>query len=101
MPVTRRQVLERIKPMKTSTCPFANLPELNAGRWGQGLTADKMKECVWVQPETVALIDFLEWTGGEHLRHAKLVGLRDNKDPLNVVRETGGCHGPGLTGLTT
>jgi DNA ligase D-like protein (predicted ligase) len=90
VPATRRQVFEKIKHLKTPKCPFANLPEATAGRWGQGLTAEKMKECVWVRPEVVARIDFLEWTGADHLRHTKFVALRDDKDPSNVVRETGG-----------
>jgi bifunctional non-homologous end joining protein LigD len=30
---------------------------------------DLSKECVWVRPELVARIDFLEWTGADHLRH--------------------------------
>jgi bifunctional non-homologous end joining protein LigD len=68
--------------------PFTNLPELTAGRWGQGLTAEKMKECVWLRPEVVARIEFLEWAGADHLRHTKFAGLRDDKDPLKVVRET-------------
>ena len=29
-----------------------------------------------------------ECTGADHLRHTKFVGLRDNKDPRKVVRET-------------
>jgi ATP-dependent DNA ligase len=29
----------------------------------------------------------LEWTGANHLRHTKFVGLRDDKDPRKVVRE--------------
>jgi DNA ligase D-like protein (predicted ligase) len=88
VPATRREVFDRIKHLKTPKCPFANLPELAAGRWGQGLTAEKMKECVWLRPEAVALIQFLEWTGAEHLRHTKFVALRDDKDPSRVVRET-------------
>ena len=51
VPATRREVFERIKHLKTPKCPFANLPEPAAGRWGQGLTAEKMKECVWLRPE--------------------------------------------------
>ena len=54
VPATRREVFDRIKNLKASKCPFANLPEPSAGRWGQGLTAEKMKECVWVRPEVVA-----------------------------------------------
>jgi hypothetical protein len=30
----------------------------------------------------------LEWTGVDHLRHTRFVALRDDKDPLKVVRET-------------
>jgi ATP-dependent DNA ligase len=88
VPATRREVFERIKHLETAKCPFANLPELATGRWGQGLTAEKMKECVWVRPEAVAQIQFLEWTGADHLRHTKFVGLRDDKDPFKVARET-------------
>jgi ATP-dependent DNA ligase len=80
VPATRREVFERIKHVKTPKCPFVNLPEPAAGRWGQGLTADKMKECVWVRPETVARVDFLEWTGADHLRHTKFVAFRDDKE---------------------
>jgi DNA ligase D-like protein (predicted ligase) len=88
VPATRRQVYEQIKHLKTDRCPFANLPEKTAGRWGQGLTAEKMKECVWLKPEAVARIEFLEWTDADHLRHTKFVALRDDKDPRKVVRET-------------
>ena len=88
VPASRRQVFERIKLLETPRCPFSNLPEPAAGRWGQGLTVEKMKECVWVRPEVVAQIQFLEWTGADHLRHTKFVGLRDDKDPSKVFRET-------------
>jgi ATP-dependent DNA ligase len=52
------------------------------------LTAEKMKECVWVKLRILAEVDFLEWTGADHLRHTKFVGLRDDKDAHKVVRET-------------
>jgi DNA ligase D-like protein (predicted ligase) len=88
IPATRREVFDKIKHLKTLKCPFANLPELAAGRWGQGLTAEKMNECVWLRPEALAQIQFLEWTGADHLRHTKFVALREDKDPLRVIRET-------------
>jgi ATP-dependent DNA ligase len=49
-----------------------------------------MKKCVWVRTDVVAQIELLEWTEGDHLRHAKFVGLRDDKDPASVVKEHGG-----------
>jgi ATP dependent DNA ligase C terminal region len=87
IPATRRDVFDKIKHLKAPKCPFANLPELAAGRWSQGLTAERMKECVWLRPEVVAQVQFLEWTGADHLRHTKFVALRDDKDPSRVVRE--------------
>jgi ATP-dependent DNA ligase len=55
---------------------------------GQGLTAEKMKEFVWIKPEAAARVDFLEWTGADHLRHTKFFAMRDDKDPSKVVRGT-------------
>jgi DNA ligase D-like protein (predicted ligase) len=87
VPRSRREVFEKIVRLKIPKCPFANLPETEPGRWGQGLTAEKMKDCIWVRPETVVRIDFLGWMGANHLRHAKFVALRDDKDPRKVVKE--------------
>jgi len=88
VPATRRQVFAKIKALKVSKCPFANLPEQSEGRWGQGLTAEKMKSCVWLKPKIVVRIDFAEWTGADKLRHTKFIGLREDKDARKVVRET-------------
>ena len=87
VPATRRKVFDQIKGLKTTKCPFVNIPELSDGRWGVGLTAAKMKDSVWLKPEAVAQIDFLEWTGADHLRHTKFVALREDKDPRKVIRE--------------
>jgi DNA ligase D-like protein (predicted ligase) len=88
VPTTRREVFAQIKGLKTEKCPFVNLPEKEPGRWGQGLTAEKMKGCVWLKPKAVVRIDFAEWTGSDKLRHTKYVAMRDDKDPRKVVRET-------------
>jgi bifunctional non-homologous end joining protein LigD len=66
---------------------FVNLPEKHRSRWGEGLTAEDMKKCVWLRPELVARVEFLEWTESDHLRHSKFVGLREDKDPKSVVEE--------------
>jgi hypothetical protein len=47
VPATRREVFDKIKHLKRAKCPFVNLPETTDGRWGQGLTAEKMKECIF------------------------------------------------------
>ena len=44
-PASRAELFKKLKPLEISGCPFANLPEKKAGRWGAGLTAAKMAEC--------------------------------------------------------
>lgn len=86
-PATRAQLFKRFKGLETGVCPFANLPEKKAGRWGAGLTAKKMADCRWLQPVLVGQFEFVEWTGEGHLRHTRFIALRDDKDPRTVVRE--------------
>jgi DNA ligase D-like protein (predicted ligase) len=85
-PQSRRTVYDQLKHLETSKCPFSNLPEARSGRWGEGMTAEKMKECRWLKPEAVAEIAFTDWTDDEHLRHASFVALREDVDPHTVVR---------------
>jgi DNA ligase D-like protein (predicted ligase) len=87
-PASRRELFNKIKPLETNKCPFANLPEKKAGRWGAGLTAAKMAECRWLKPKLVAQFEFVEWTSDSHLRHSKFIALRDDKNPLDVRKET-------------
>jgi len=65
VPAARRQVFEKLRHLTVPNCPFVNLPETHKGRWGDGLTAEDMEKCVWVRPELVAQIEFLEWTESE------------------------------------
>ena len=87
-PATRAQLFTRFRALETPVCPFANLPEKKAGRWGAGLTVKKMADCRWLRPQLVAQFAFLEWTGDGHLRHTRFVALRDDKEPHTVTRET-------------
>jgi hypothetical protein len=61
--------------VETPKCPFANLPETQAGRWGDVLTAAKMKDCRWLKPVLLGKFEFVEWTPDKHLRHSRFVGL--------------------------
>ena len=86
-PASRAQLFKKIKPVQIVNCPFANLPEKKAGRWGAGLTAAKMSECRWLKPELVGQFEFVEWTSDNHLRHSRFIALRDDKKPKSVTRE--------------
>lgn len=42
----------------------------------------------WVTPDLVAQVGFSEWTHLDRLRHPRFLGLREDKDAEEVVRET-------------
>jgi bifunctional non-homologous end joining protein LigD len=87
VPHVRREVLDKLKPLRVPECPFANLPDAGAGRWGGGITADQMREMQWTKPQLVAQIRFTEWTAENRLRHAAFLGLRIDKAAREVRRE--------------
>jgi bifunctional non-homologous end joining protein LigD len=90
VPASRRQVFSKLIHLVTPSCPFVNLPETRRSRFGEELNAEKMKKAIWLRPESVAQIEFLEWTEGDRLRHSKFVGLREDKNPRSVVKEQAG-----------
>jgi DNA ligase D-like protein (predicted ligase) len=88
VPSIRASLMKRFRELKTGDCPFVNLPESKSGRWGQGLTKEKMKECRWVKPELVAQFEYLEWTPDNHLRHSRFVSMREDSKPRTIRRES-------------
>ncbi|MGD9720896.1 MAG: DNA ligase D [Pirellulales bacterium] len=73
---TLRQMLAELTKRKAETTPFSNPPRGAAVR---GVT--------WVQPELVAEVEFSQWTDDGVLRHPSFQGLREDKDPRQIVRE--------------
>lgn len=69
---TIADLLKRMKPLRRATSPFAD---------------PAPKGSNWVEPRLVAEIEFTEWTRAGTLRHPSFKGLRDDKDPEDVVRE--------------
>jgi bifunctional non-homologous end joining protein LigD len=69
------RVMRLMAPLETAHCPFAVRPRTN-------------ERPHWVQPKLVAQIKFTEWTADGNLRHPVYLGLRDDKRPEDVRRET-------------
>lgn len=78
---------EVFQPLRVGKCPFVNLPAKREGRWGQGITAAKMRQCTWLEPKLVCQVRFSEWTEDGGLRHPVFLGLREDKAAKEVVRE--------------
>lgn len=77
----------RLQALARADCPFANLPEQRGGRYSPRITASEMKKCHWVAPELVCQLAFSEWTRDDKLRQPAFLGLREDKDAREVVRE--------------
>jgi bifunctional non-homologous end joining protein LigD len=53
----------------------------------QKLTSVEKKDAVFLKPELVAEVEFRGWTADAHIRHAAFRGLREDKNPIDIVRE--------------
>ncbi|MGI8604515.1 MAG: non-homologous end-joining DNA ligase [Verrucomicrobiales bacterium] len=82
-----KALYDRLKPLARDSTPFANLPEKQGGRWSKNLTPAEMKKCRWVEPQLVCQLKFAEWTRDGKLRQPVFLGLREDKDATEVVRE--------------
>jgi bifunctional non-homologous end joining protein LigD len=71
---TLRDLAGRLGPLRREGSPFAD--EI------------RERDITWVEPELVAQVGFSEWTRDGRLRHPRFLGLRDDKDAREVVRET-------------
>jgi bifunctional non-homologous end joining protein LigD len=65
---SREQLHRRFGELDTDACPFVNLPEKSAGCWGQGLTAEKMKDCRWLEAGTCGAVRIRRMDAGGDFR---------------------------------
>src|SRR2546423_1286506 len=79
---------KKFKSEKRDDCPFADLPSKQDGQWVQGITPSMMRKITWVNPVFVCQVKFAERTRDGKLRQPVFLGLREDKKPSQVVRET-------------
>ncbi|WP_342347896.1 DNA ligase D [uncultured Nitrospira sp.] len=70
-----REIYQKLIPLKIDKSPFPD-------RVARGA-----REYVFVKPELLCEISFMEWTPDGHIRHASFKGLREDKNPKAVVEE--------------
>jgi bifunctional non-homologous end joining protein LigD len=69
-------LVKRAKALVRKASPFYNPP-----------SPDKERDYVWLEPQLVAEISFLEWTPGGEVRHPIFHGMRDDKPAAAVTEE--------------
>jgi bifunctional non-homologous end joining protein LigD len=67
---------KRTEALALAQSPFYNSPKPDRGR-----------EFIWLKPEIVAEVAFLEWTPGGELRHATFHAFREDKPAATVTEE--------------
>jgi bifunctional non-homologous end joining protein LigD len=69
-----RDMHMRLAPLERDSPPFSTKPRTN-------------ERAHWVEPKVIAEVKFSEWTNDGKLRQPIFVGVRDDKDPREIVRE--------------
>ena len=70
-----RELRARLDQLRLDAAPFTRAEGLPRAR------------AHWAKPELVVQVAFMEWTSHGKLRHPRLLGIREDKSPHEVVRE--------------
>jgi bifunctional non-homologous end joining protein LigD len=73
-----RDLGRRLQPLAQKDCPFVRKPT----------AAELRRPAHWLRPDLVVEVEFLEWTSDGHIRHPSFRGLREDRDPRDIRRET-------------
>lgn len=71
----RKQLFARLSKLKTKSSPFSTTPDPNG-------------QVHWVRPELVCEMSFSEWTDEGYMRQPVFEGMREDKKPTLIHRET-------------
>ena len=73
----RSDLKRQLDRLSRQTSPLAVVPKDPA-----------LRETHWTEPKMIAEVAFMEWTSDGSIRHPSFQGLREDKNPKEVVRET-------------
>jgi len=80
-----KEIYQKLKSLECDQPQVQDVQE-PSGRWRP--KGWKASDTRWVCPRLVAQIQFTEWTADGILRHPSFQGLREDKNPAKVVRES-------------
>jgi bifunctional non-homologous end joining protein LigD len=79
------EILEKLKPLETSVCPFREVPDYN--KPSRFRPHPPRAEVTWVKPELVVEITYRTLSPDGSFRHPSFKGIREDKNAREVVRE--------------
>jgi bifunctional non-homologous end joining protein LigD len=81
----QKDLLKQFKPLETKVCPFEVEPDVDEpSRFRPRRLGAKP---TWLKPELVCEVEFAEISKDGKLRQASFKGMREDKDPADVVLE--------------
>lgn len=72
-----KEIMKEMKPLERKTPPIDDAPK-----------ARYKEEVTWLTPKLIVEVNFAEWTDEGLLRQASFLGLREDKESKEVVRES-------------
>ena len=83
--IMQQEIIDKLRPYETPQCPFSTIPEYNKP---SRFRPNPPKATVtWVKPKLVAEISYREETKGGAFRQPSFKGLREDKNPNEVIKE--------------
>jgi bifunctional non-homologous end joining protein LigD len=81
----QNELMKRFEPLIVPDCPFINEPNVNEP--SRFRPNPPKAEAIWLKPELVCEASYRDISKDGTMRHASFQGLRDDKDPKDVVLE--------------
>ncbi|MET0392061.1 MAG: DNA ligase D, partial [Chitinophagaceae bacterium] len=81
----RKEILDKLKPLETPKCPFAEIPVVN--KPSRFRPRPPKAAVVWVKPKLVGEVQYQELTDEGVMRHPSFQGLRIDKKAQDVMMD--------------
>jgi len=81
----QKELMEKFEPLIIPNCPFVNEPNVNEP--SRFRPNPPKAEAIWLKPELVCEVSYRDISKDGSMRHASFQGLRDDKNPTDVVLE--------------
>jgi bifunctional non-homologous end joining protein LigD len=91
----QKEMMEKFTPLITDKIPFTSEPDLN--KPSRFRPNPPKATATWLKPSLVCEVSFAEVTSDGVFRHPSFEGMRSDKKPTEVIRETAKQTGEQLT----
>ncbi|MBB5639142.1 bifunctional non-homologous end joining protein LigD [Pedobacter cryoconitis] len=81
----QNELLEQFQPLIIAETPFTDQPDVNKPAPFRAALAKT--KATWLKPKLICEVDFTEMTTDGLMRHPSFAGMREDKDPEEVILE--------------